>query len=54
MNVGDRGEEQLVRMLGPGDTEEISEAQDIAPVGALGMGAGPACDPAFEHSATPA
>ena len=35
--------------LGPGEAEEVDEAQDIAAVGALGMRAGPARDPALEQ-----
>ena len=52
MNVGDRGEQQPVGIGRPVDTDEINEAQDIAPVGTLGMGTGPPCDPAFELPAT--
>ena len=49
LDVGDRGEEQLGGLLGPGEAAEVGEAEDIAAVGALGMGAGPAGDPAFEQ-----
>jgi len=47
--VGDRGEQQPEGLLRPGKTEEVDEAQDIAAVGALGMGTGAARDPAFEQ-----
>ena len=49
MYVGDRGQQQPEGLLRPGDTEEVDEAQDIAAVGALSMGAGAADDPAFEE-----
>jgi hypothetical protein len=49
MYIGDRGKQQPKCILGPADIKEIDKAQDIAAIGALGVGAGAARDPAFEQ-----
>ena len=49
MYIGNRGEQQPKGVLGPADTKEINKAQDIAAIGALGMGTGAAGDPALEQ-----
>jgi hypothetical protein len=49
LDVGDRGAQQPFRLLRPVDAEELDEAQDVAPVGALGVGAATPGGPALEH-----
>jgi hypothetical protein len=49
LDIGDRGEQQAVGVPRPAKAEELDETQDIAAVGALGMGAGAAGDPAFKQ-----
>jgi hypothetical protein len=44
-----RGAQQLFRLLGPAEANELDEAQHVAPVSAPGVGAAVPGGPALEH-----